>query len=153
MDDKGKLGPLVSPEYIKKLRSSLGLTQAQFAVLMEVGNVTISHWEKEGMDGVRCSNYTNFRALVALLRQASEHPEFLPMQKLLWYLELASRHELMVHYLENADVVVPDFLNLINTGSIMGVVFALLLDIELKKRGIPTPYEKNNLFASGGTLG
>lgn len=138
---KDKLGPLVPADYIKRLRLSLGLTQVQFAVLLEVGNVTVSHWEKDGMDGARSSSYVNFKTLVGLLRQALTYPEVLNPDKLVRYLDLASRHELVPYYLSHSDMLVPELLNVINSGSVTGVVLALLLDLELAKRGRPTPYE------------
>lgn len=139
---KDGMGPLVPADYIKRLRLSLGLTQAQFAVLLEVGNVTVSHWEKDGMDGARNSSYVNLKTLVGLLRQAMEHPEMLNLEKLLKYLDLASRHELVVHYLPFEDLVAQELLSVINSGSVTGVVVALLLDTELVRQGRPTPYEK-----------
>jgi DNA-binding transcriptional regulator YiaG len=141
MQDKGKvkMAPVVSGEYVRKLRISLGLTQLQFARLMEVGNITIANWEKNGLDGTRSSSFPNFKYLTTLLKNSMRHPEMLEAEKLIRYLRLASEHELMAYYIPYIDQMETDYLNVINSGSLTGVLFALLFDKELEKRGLPAP--------------
>lgn len=136
---KEKLAPVVSGEYIRKLRISLGLTQLQFAKLMEVGNVTVANWEKNGLDGTKSSSFPNFKYLTTLLKQSMRHPELVPPQKLIRYLKLASNHELMPYYLPYLEEMETDYLNVINSGSLAGVLFALLFDKDLERRGVPSP--------------
>jgi transcriptional regulator with XRE-family HTH domain len=136
---KEKLAPVVSGEYIRKLRISLGLTQLQFAKLMEVGNVTVANWEKNGLDGTKSSSFSNFKYLTTLLKQSMRHPELVSPQKLMRYLKLASNHELMPYYLPYLGEMETDYLNVINSGSLAGVLFALLFDKELERRGVPSP--------------
>ncbi|MFP4482569.1 MAG: helix-turn-helix domain-containing protein [Thermovirgaceae bacterium] len=138
---KEKLAPVVSGEYIRKLRISLGLTQLQFAKLMEVGNVTVANWEKNGLDGTKSSSFPNFKYLTTLLKQSMRHPELIPPQKLMRYLKLASNHELMPYYLPYLGEMETDYLNVINSGSLSGVLFALLFDKDLERRGVPSPSE------------
>ncbi len=136
---KEKFAPVVSGEYIRKLRLSLGLTQLQFAELMEVGNVTVANWEKSGLDGTRSSSFPNYKYLTTLLKQSMRHPEFLPANKLIKYLKLTSDHELMPHYLPYLKEMETDYLGVINSGSLVSVLFALLFDKDLERRGLPSP--------------
>gem|GEM_PF-1248311 len=139
---KEKFAPVVSGEYIRKLRLSLGLTQLQFAELMEVGNVTVANWEKSGLDGTRSSSFPNYKYLTTLLKQAMHHPEFIPAQKLIKYLKLASDHELMPYYLPYLKEMETDYLGVINSGSLVSVLFALLFDKDLERRGLPSPMDE-----------
>jgi len=139
---KEKLAPVVSGEYIRKLRVSLGLTQLQFAKLMEVGNVTVANWEKNGLDGTRSSSFPNFKYLTTLLKQSMKHPELVSSEKLARYLKLASNHELMPYYLPYLKELEADYLNVINSGSFTGVLFALLFDKELERRGKNAPADE-----------
>lgn len=138
---KEKFHPVVSGEYIKKLRLSLGLTQLQLAELMEVGNVTVANWEKSGLDGTKSSNFQNFKMLTALLKQSIRHPDFLPRKNLVRYMKLAADHELMPYYLPHLSELEIDYLNIINSGSLCGVMFALLCDKHLQMKGIVAPTE------------
>jgi hypothetical protein len=67
------------------------------------------------------------------------HPELVSPQKLMRYLKLASNHELMPYYLPYLGEMETDYLNVINTGSLSGVLFALLFDKDLERRGVPSP--------------
>ena len=136
---KVKMAPVVSGEYVRKLRISLGLTQLQFAKLMEVGNITVANWEKNGLDGTRSSSFPNFKYLTTMLKQSMRHPELIEPQKLIAYLKLASDHELMACYIPFIREMETDYLNVINSGSLMGVMFALFFDKELEKKGMPSP--------------
>ncbi len=136
---KEKLAPAISGEFIRQLRVSLGLTQQQFAELMEVGNVTVAGWEKSGLDGTKSSSFPNFKFFTALLKQSLKHPDFVPPKKLMKYLKLATDHELLPHYLRNLDDMEGDYLNVINSGSLTGVLFALLFDMYLEKKGLSSP--------------
>ncbi len=152
---KEKFAPVVSGEYIRKLRLSLGLTQLQFAELMEVGNVTVANWEKSGLDGTRSSSFPNYKYLTTLLKQSMRHPKFLSTQKLIKYLKLASDHELLPHYLPYLKEMETDFLGVINSGSLVSVLFALLFDKDLERRGLPSPMneiggELENLLGGAG---
>lgn len=139
---KEKFAPVVSGEYIRKLRLSLGLTQLQFAELMEVGNVTVANWEKSGLDGTRSSSFPNYKYLTTLLKQSMHHPEFVAPQKLIKYLKLASDHELMPHYLPYLKDMETDYLGVINSGSLVSVLFALLFDKDLERRGLASPMDE-----------
>lgn len=136
---KVKMAPVVSGEYVRKLRVSLGLTQLQFAKLMEVGNITVANWEKNGLDGTRSSSFPNFKYLTTILKQSMRHPELLEPQKLITYLKLASDHELMACYIPYIKEMETDYLNVINSGSLTGVMFALFFDKNLELRGLPSP--------------
>lgn len=138
---KEKFAPVVSGEYIRELRLNLGLTQLQFAELMEVGNVTVASWEKSGLDGTRSSSFPNFKYLTTILKQSMKHPDFVPPAKLMKYLKLASNHELMPYYLPFIKDMETDYLGVINAGSITGVLFALLFDKDLQTRGLPSPLD------------
>lgn len=139
---KEKFAPVVSGEYIRKLRLSLGLTQLQFAELMEVGNVTVANWEKSGLDGTRSSSFPNYKYLTTLLKQSMHHPEFVSPQKLIKYLKLASDHELLPHYLPYLKDMETDYLGVINSGSLVSVLFALLFDKDLERRNLPSPMDE-----------
>lgn len=133
------MAPVVSGEYVRKLRVSLGLTQLQFAKLMEVGNITVANWEKNGLDGTRSSSFPNFKYLTTILKQSMRHPELIEPQKLITYLKLASDHELMACYIPYIKEMETDYLNVINSGSLTGVMFALFFDKDLELRGLPSP--------------
>jgi hypothetical protein len=45
----------------------------------------------------------------------------------------------MPYYLPYLGEMETDYLNVINSGSLAGVLFALLFDKELERRGIPSP--------------
>jgi len=136
---KERFKPVVSGEYIRKLRLGLGLTQLQFAELMEVGNVTVANWEKSGLDGTRSSSFPNFKYLTTLLKQSMNHPEFISTQKLIRYFKLASNHDLMPYYLPYMKDMATDYLSVINSGSLSSVLFALLFDKDLEKHGKNSP--------------
>lgn len=138
---KEKLAPAISGDFIRQLRVSLGLTQQQFAELMEVGNVTVAGWEKSGLDGTRSSNFPNFKFFTALLKQSLKHPDFVPPKKLMKYFKLAADHELLPHYLRHLEDMEGDYLSVINSGSMTGVLFALLFDMYLEGKGITSPGE------------
>ena len=136
---KERFKPVVSGEYIRKLRLGLGLTQLQFAELMEVGNVTVANWEKSGLDGTRSSSFPNFKYLTTLLKQSMNHPGFISPQKLIRYFKLASNHDLMPYYLPYMKDMETDYLSVINSGSLSSVLFALLFDKDLEKQGKTSP--------------
>jgi transcriptional regulator with XRE-family HTH domain len=139
---KEKFAPVVSGEYIRKLRLSLGVTQSQFAELMGVGNVTVANWEKSGLDGTRSYSFANYKYLTTLLKQSMRHPEFVSPQKLIKYLKLASEHELLPHYLPYLKEMETDYLGVINSGSLVSVLFALLFDKDLEGRGLGSPMDE-----------
>lgn len=149
---KEKFDPVVSGNYIRKLRLSLGLTQAQFAELMEVGNVTVANWEKSGLDGTRSSSFPYYKYLTTLLKQSMSHPEFVSPKKLLKYLKLASDHELLPHYLPYLEDMETDYLGVINSGSLVSVLFALLFDKDLERRGLASPMDEKG-WGGGQFLG
>lgn len=136
---KEKLAPAISGEFIRQLRVSLGLTQQQFAELMEVGNVTVAGWEKTGLDGTKSSSFPNFKSFTALLKQCLKHPDFVSPHKLVKFLKLGADHELLPHYLRYLEGMEGDYLSVINSGSLNGVLFALLFDMYLEKKGLPAP--------------
>ncbi len=141
MQESGKvrMAPVVSGEYVRKLRISLGLTQIQFAKIMEVGNITVANWEKNGIDGTRSSSFPNFKYLTTMLRQSVNHPEIVETSRFVRYLRMAADHELMACYIPYIGELETDYLNVINSGSLTGVLFALLFDKELQRRGIKEP--------------
>jgi transcriptional regulator with XRE-family HTH domain len=144
MQESGKvrMAPVVSGEYVRKLRISLGLTQIQFAKIMEVGNITVANWEKNGIDGTRSSSFPNFKYLTTMLRQSMNHPGLVEPSRFVRYLRMAADHELMACYIPFIGELETDYLNVINSGSLTGVLFALLFDKDLQRRGIQEPSGK-----------
>lgn len=138
---KEKLAPAISGDFIRQLRVSLGLTQQQFAELMEVGNVTVAGWEKSGLDGTRSSSFPNFKVFAAILKQSIKHPDFVTPKKLMKYFKLAADHDLLPHYLRHLEDMEGEYLSVINSGSLTGVLLALLFDSYLEGKGIPSPGE------------
>ena len=107
-----------------------------------MGNVTVANWEKAGLDGTRSSSFPNYKYLTTLLKQAMKHPQFLSARKLIRYLKLASDHELMPYYLPYLKEMETDYLGVINSGSLSSVLFALLFDKDLERRGLPSPVDE-----------
>ncbi len=127
-------GRLVSSDFIYKLRSKLGLTQSEFAQLLGVTNITVNAWERRGVDNIRGSSFYALRSIVALVKQAIEHPDFLTIEELKQYFKKCANRDAVARYTSYNDQIANDYLWLVNSGTFHGVLAAILLDKHLKKK-------------------
>jgi len=131
--------PLVDPEFVTSLRNKLGITQNELAQLLGVTNITILSWEKQGLDSIRGSTFFMYKTLVSLLRQGANHEDFVDPKVTAKYLQLCSRKDLFSYYTNYPEHIDPEILSIINSGTILGVMMAIIVDLYLDKIGVGSP--------------
>jgi DNA-binding transcriptional regulator YiaG len=130
---------LMSPDYVKKIREGLGLSQSEFAQIIGVTNITVNSWEKVGVESVRGGSFFLMRALVAMLKEAIACPDFISVDRLKRYLKMGANQELAPYYMRYSDELDSEFVALLNSGLIMGTMGALLFDAHLESTGRESP--------------
>jgi len=99
-----------------------------------VTNITVNAWERRGVDNIRGSSFYALRGIVALVKQAIEHPDFLTIEELKQYFKKCANRDAVARYTSYNDQIANDYLWLVNSGTFHGVLAAILLDKHLKKK-------------------
>lgn len=133
---------LMSAEFVRGVRESLELSQGELAQLLGVTNITITSWEKNGVDSIRGGTFYLLRAIVALLKQADHNPEFLSLSVLKRYLKMGASGELLPYYIKYAEELNEEYLALINSGIMVGTMAAMLFDLYIEKKTGVSPADE-----------
>lgn len=129
---------------VGKYRAALGMTQAEMAAFLRTTPSTLNVWERD-VDGdladKRGSSYFIFECVKALINQSFKTPDMINPADLKKFFQAGAGRNLAKHYIPVSNFLDDDFLRIINSGNLIGVVFALLADEYFRKTGRTAPGE------------
>lgn len=122
-------GMLVRPEYIREIRQALGLTQVEFAGILECTNIAIHMWEQKGIDNPKGPAYGNLRTMVALLKHSFRFSGSIKPATVCDLIAAAAKKTLIERFFAKAGEMEPEVLAAINGGNLNSVLLALVVEL------------------------
>jgi DNA-binding transcriptional regulator YiaG len=138
---------LMSAEDVRKVRTILGMTQQEFAILLGVTALTINSWEKVGVESVRGGSFFLLHTVIALLKQAQKTPDFISPEKLKEILKQGVEGKLIPKYRTVSEMMADEFYYVISMGMLTGAMAAMLFDVYLEKKGLMDGEDSRNSSA------